>query len=114
MDILQPEREDLALLALRRSLWQLLVAGSMVAVAIDAGLLHAHVPAWWCVAWPAIALLVHYRAAWAARWTMARARPLERLGQGRARRGRTCARRCSQPVRRRGAWRGSLARQWTT
>lgn len=53
--------EDEALLALRRTLWQLAVVGSMAAIAIAWLAPAAHAAALWCVLAPLSALTVHYR-----------------------------------------------------
>lgn len=78
MDILQTVSEDEALLALRRTLWQLGVMGLAAAVAVEGMVPDAGAVALWCVLAPLSALAVHFRHELRALWPARRRDPEQR------------------------------------
>ena len=94
MNASQSAHEDEALLALRRTLWQLAVVGLATGIATTRLAPDAAAVAAWCVLVPLCALLVHFRHELLERWATRarvdgqRARPrrgVRRNGGGRRR-----------------------------
>lgn len=107
--MIPPERSsvlaDIRLLALRRTLWQLLAVGAGIAVLLGRYAPEQHALAWWSVLVPATALLVHFRHALQQRWACLRADPpaASRMNPGSRRTGSVPRRRRRPAMARRPA-----------
>jgi len=84
MNMLQPVVEDEALVALRRTLWQLAAVGIVAALAIEWLATDAGALALWCALVPLCALAAHFRQELASLWGAQESETATRL---RARRG---------------------------
>ncbi|HEY2345349.1 MAG TPA: hypothetical protein VGH80_05620 [Xanthomonadaceae bacterium] len=102
MNLLQLALEDEALLALRRTLWQLAVVGVAAAIAIERLAPDAGLVALWCVLVPLSALAVHFRSELLRRWTAQRQDDAPRARLRRGGRQRVEGRRRSAMATRRG------------